>query len=76
MSKTNLQVRIPEEIDVQITRLAPGSKSSFVREAVLEKIQREKDLQLEAKWIAALAKHSDSGKEDKDWSKAEAWGAK
>jgi hypothetical protein len=78
MQKTNLQVRIPPEVDSQIAHLAPKSKSDFVRKAVEEKIRREMGRRLEAQWIEALKKHpEDAAKGSKDaeaWVKAEAWG--
>ena len=73
MQSSNLQIRIPAEIDSQIERLAPKSKSAFVREAIVEKIQREKARRMEKTWIHALEKHPDRADEDDDWLKAEAW---
>ncbi len=76
MSKVNLQVRLPEEIDAQIAELAPKSKSDFVRQAVLEKIQREKFKKLEEEWIDALKKKPEDRKEAERWLKAEGWNPK
>lgn len=76
MHKTNLQIRITPEIDAQIGRFAPKSKSDFVRRAVEEKIRREADRQLETQWIAALKKHPEDSDEAEAWMKAEAWGDK
>ena len=73
MHKTNLQVRIPPEIDSQIEVLAPHSKSAFVREAIEEKIRREQEKKLEDKWIKALAKHPEEASEAEVWLKAESW---
>ena len=74
MAKTNIQIRVPEEVASQIEELAPPSRSAFVREAIQEKIQREKFRQLEAEWIEALAKKPEDLQEAKRWAKAESWG--
>lgn len=74
MSKTNLQIRIPEEVDSQISQLNPRSKSDFVRKAIEEKIQREMFKKLESQWIEALAEKPEDAKEAKQWLKAESWG--
>lgn len=76
MSKMNLQVRLPEEINNQINRLAPESRSSFVREAIEEKIQKEKNQRMEKAWIEALKAHPDKAKEDEAWLKAQSWESK
>jgi len=73
MAKTNLQIRIPEDLDSQIAALAPKSKSSFVREAIEEKIHREIDKKREAKWIQALKKNPEDSKDSGTWLKAESW---
>ncbi|MBI3541427.1 MAG: hypothetical protein HY073_04755 [Deltaproteobacteria bacterium] len=73
MQKTNLQIRIPPEIDDQIARLAPASKSAFVREAIEEKIHREEERRLEDQWIKALAKHPQGTDDTEAWLKAESW---
>lgn len=75
MQKTNLQIRIPPEIDDQIARLAPESKSAFVREAIEEKIRREREKRLEDQWIKALHRHPEDSKEADAWLKAESWDA-
>jgi metal-responsive CopG/Arc/MetJ family transcriptional regulator len=76
MAKTNLQVRIPEEIESQISELAPHSKSEFVRQAIEEKIRRERDRRREEQWIEALKKNPEDPKEAKKWLKIEreSWG--
>lgn len=76
MPKTNLQVRVPEEVSDQIEEISGQSKSSFVREAILEKIQREVHRRQEEQWIAALKKHPEDLSNAQDWLKAEGWGAK
>ncbi len=76
MAKTNLQIRLSDELDTQIEAFAPKSKSEFVREAIEEKIQREKDLRQEEAWIKALSKAKSSQKEDKTLEKAQTWGSK
>jgi Arc/MetJ-type ribon-helix-helix transcriptional regulator len=73
MHKRNLQLRIPPEIDDQLNQLAPKSRSQFVREALVEKIQREKEKAMENKWIQALKRHPENINEAKRWLKAEAW---
>ncbi len=73
MSKTNLQVRIPEEVEAQIVRLAPKSKSDFVREAIEEKIWRELFQRREDQWIEALRRHPEDAGEADAWHKAESW---
>lgn len=74
MAKVNLQVRLSEELDAQISQLAPRFKSEFVRQAVQEKIQREMFKKLEEQWIKALKKTPEEEREAQDWLKAEAWG--
>ena len=76
MPKTNLQVRIPSEIDSQIGKIAPKSKSDFVRRAIEEKIHRDQDRQLEDAWIRALSKNPEDIQEASDWIKAEEWGSR
>ncbi len=76
MPKTNLQVRITPEMSAKIDKIAPGSKSEFVREAIEEKIQRELFKKMEAQWIEALIKNPQDTKYDEDWLKAESWGPK
>lgn len=76
MSKKNLQVRVPEEIESDIAKLAPGSKSAFVREAIEEKIRRERFRQMEQKWIEALERNPEEAKEARRWLKAEEWGSR
>ncbi|MBI2335991.1 MAG: hypothetical protein HYU97_04435 [Deltaproteobacteria bacterium] len=76
MAKTNLQVRIPEEVNSQIAQLKFHSKSDFVRQAIEEKIQRELFKKLEEQWIEALAKKPEDLQEAKKWLQAESWGPK
>ncbi len=76
MTKTNLQVRLPEEIDAEIDQVAPASKSEFVREAIVEKLHRERFRRMEAQWIAGLKKQDDTQDTDDAWVKAETWGKK
>lgn len=76
MTKTNLQVRIPEDIDREIDEVAPSSKSEFVREAIVEKLHRERFRRLEVQWITSLKKASDSDADDTAWVDAESWGDK
>jgi Arc/MetJ-type ribon-helix-helix transcriptional regulator len=76
MTKTNLQVRIPEEIDAEINKMAPASKSEFVREAIVEKLHRERFRRLEDQWIKSLQSHKDSPDEEEAWVDAEVWGDK
>lgn len=74
MRKTNIQVRIPPETDAQIEKLAPASRSEFVRQAIEEKIRRETDRRLEERWIEALKKKPGVDRDAEDWLKAESWG--
>lgn len=74
MSGVNVQVRLPSELDSRIEELAPKSKSAFVREAIEEKIQRERFRRLEERWIKALEKNPEDSKEARRWLKAEEWG--
>lgn len=76
MAKTNLQIRISEEIDKEINQMAPASKSEFVREAIVEKLHRERFCRLEAQWINSLQKNRDSDSEGDAWVNAEVWGDK
>lgn len=76
MQKINLQIRVPEEVSDQIEEISGKSKSSFVREAILEKIQREVHRRQEEQWIAALKKHPEDLSEARDWLKAEGWSSK
>lgn len=76
MTKTNLQIRIPEEIDKEINQMAPSSKSEFVREAIVEKLHRERFRRMEQQWISSLKRHGDSDEEDNAWVNAEVWGDK
>ncbi len=73
MTNVNLQVRLAPEMEAQIEQLAPGSKSAFVRQAIEEKIQREKFRRLEEQWIKALQKHPEDSQKSEAWLKAEAW---
>lgn len=75
MTKTNLQVRIPAEVDSQIAKLALGSKSAFIRRAIEEKVHRELDQRLEEQWIKALKKNpEEEDVETQSWLKGESWG--
>ncbi len=76
MSKVNVQIRLPEELNAQIAGFSPKSKSDFVRKAIEEKIQKERFRLLEEKWIHALSKHPEETKESETWLKAESWGPK
>ena len=76
MAKNNLQVRVDPKMESEIESLAPASKSDFVRQAIQEKIAREKNKALEDLWIRALQKDSDEGTLDADWMRSEAWGDK
>jgi predicted DNA-binding protein len=79
MTKLNLQVRVPEDLAIQISKVSGvsgKSKSTFVREAIEEKILAETHRQLEQDWIHALKKRSEDPQEMEDWLKAESWGAK
>ncbi len=73
MAKTSIQIRLPEELEAEISHHTKKSKSSFVREAIEEKLRREKDKKLEEQWIKALQKHPEE--EGEIWS-TEAWGEK
>ncbi|MBI3073700.1 MAG: hypothetical protein HYY84_16435 [Deltaproteobacteria bacterium] len=74
MAKTSLQVRIPDEIESALLELAPDSRSAFVREAIEEKIRREKAKRLEQAWIQALKDSPEDVREAKRWVRADAWG--
>lgn len=76
MAKLNLQVRVPENLMAEMSKIAGKSKSAFVREAILEKIHAETYRQLEQNWIQALKKRSEDSQEAEDWLKAESWGTK
>lgn len=73
MGKVNLQVRVPFEVDKVISELSMGSKSDFVREAIEEKIRKEKFLKLEHQWVEALKRNPEDDKEAEKWFKAESW---
>ncbi len=74
MAKLNLQVRIPEEIESALSELAPDSRSAFVREAIEEKIRRERAKRLERAWIKALEKSPEDPRDARRWVDANAWG--
>ena len=76
MKNSNLQVRISPEVEEEIERLAPKSRSAFVREAIEEKIRRDQDLHREAEWIKALSQNPEGTDGADDWLKAEAWGSR
>lgn len=76
MAKTNLQVRIASETDAQLARLAPKSKSEYVRLAIEEKVRRDTFRGLEEKWIGALKKDPENSRNAEKWLKAESWGPK
>lgn len=71
MTGINLQIRIPPELDRQLKKLAPKSKSAFVREAIEEKVRRETERRMEEHWIAALKKNPDQSEFDEDWHHAQ-----
>ena len=74
MAKTNLQIRLDDETAHDVDQLSGSSRSSFVREAIVEKIQRERARRLEMQWVEALKKTKTSpADEDRDWMKAESW---
>ncbi len=75
MPKVNLQIRLPSEVDEEISKLAPASKSSFVRQAIREKIQRDLFQKLEEEWIKALKRNPEDAGEAETWLKAESWDA-
>ncbi len=75
MAKTNLQIRIPPEMGLQIERLEPKSKSDFVRQAIEEKIRREMFQRLEDQWISALKKYPEITESD-TWLMSNEWGPK
>lgn len=72
-SDFNLQVRIDSQTARKIDRFAVKSRSEFVREAILEKLRRENNLQKEKQWIQALEKFPQKKDEAADWLKAESW---
>ena len=76
MTKSNLQVRVSSDVKSKIARLAPHSKSAFVREAIEEKIQRETFQRMEDQWIRALRKKPENKKEAEAWFKAQEWGGR
>lgn len=61
-------------MEEEIERLAPQSKSIFVREAIEEKIRKEKERRLEEAWVKALRKKPEDKEEAEDWLKGESWG--
>ncbi len=73
MTSFNLQVRLDSKNIKEIDDLDYKSRSEFVREAIMEKIQKEKTKKLEEKWIKALSKHPQSDENSDDWLAAEAW---
>ncbi len=73
MSQLNLQVRISTEVLKQIELLSQLSRSEFVRKAILEKLERERLLKLENKWITALKKNPQDEKDGALWANAEEW---
>lgn len=73
MQKTNLQVRVSSRVDKEIVRLAPNSRSDFIRQAIEEKIRKETFKRLELEWIKALTKSGEDSKETEFWP--EAWGS-
>lgn len=73
MPKINLQIRLPEETAEDLDQVVRGSRSAFVREAIAEKIRRERDKLLEEQWIAALKRGGDEAEESRDWLKVETW---
>lgn len=73
MQKSNLQIRIPEDLQEKLEGLVSISKSEFVRQAIEEKIQREKDRKMEEHWIHALSRSKNRRSEDPAWEKAQSW---
>ena len=74
MKNINVQVRLPPGLEENISKVAASSRSSFIREAIEEKIEREKAKMLERKWIQALKGHPEAEKETAAWLKMESWG--
>ncbi|MBI4374064.1 MAG: ribbon-helix-helix protein, CopG family [Deltaproteobacteria bacterium] len=76
MRNVNVQVRLPHDLDERISKMASRSKSSFIREAIEEKIERERKRRLEEQWIQALKGHPEDEKEAESWFQREDWGHK
>ncbi len=76
MRNVNVQVRLPDDLDQKISRIASRSKSSFIREAIEEKIARERKKRLEEQWIQALQGHPEDEREAESWFQREDWGPK
>ncbi len=73
MTTLNLQVRIDSKNIKEIDILSSKSRSEFVRQAIIEKIEKEQTKKLEEQWIQALSKHPDTDKNLDHWLAAEAW---
>lgn len=74
MAKTNLQIRLEEEIAAKVDEMTSQSRSSFVREAIVEKLRREQFQKSEDQWIAALKKEGHPcDATDKEWLDVESW---
>jgi predicted DNA-binding protein len=76
MTKSNLQIRIPDELLTQLEQVAGQTKSAFVREAISEKIRREQEKALETQWMKSLQKNPENMADTKAWLDAEEWGNK
>ncbi len=63
-------------MEKEIDKFAPKSRSSFIREAIEEKIRRETNRKRVEKWIEALKKNPEDLRYAEDWVKAESWGPK
>lgn len=73
MKNVNVQVRLPQDLDEKISKVALKSRSSFIREAIEEKIEKEKMKRLEEQWIKALNGYPEEVKEAEDWLRIEEW---
>lgn len=73
MKNVNVQVRLPHDLDERVSKVASRSKSSFIREAIEEKIEKERMKRLEEQWIKALKGHPEEAKETEDWLRIEEW---
>lgn len=73
MTSSNVQVRLDSRTLKEIEALTSESRSAFVREAIIEKIKKEKSRKLEKQWIKALAQNSSQDDHAQDWLNSEAW---
>ncbi|GEM_PF-5766564 len=76
MSTTNLQIRLPTALAKQLSKCGAASKSVFVRQAIEEKLVRERTARLERRWIDALGQSPDHTSNARAWRSVEAWGDK